>query len=207
MKLRRICPNCDKISDVINSGWVIINKGKGNEQKRKRYKCKRCGYHFSVKKMGKRIHNYYNVKAIQLYLEGLRINMISEMIGVSHDVIEQWIKPIKPYLDSIRLNFEKEDSYIMSEEGRIVHVVNKERFTSGVIIQGEKSEVWGVIRGVQNRQSIKTEGVKYVKDNHSVEDETYYTSKSSDNEGDEVQINPDLSDDEIMREFGQNKTI
>lgn len=205
MAIKKICPKCNETSEIINSGWIIINKGKATEQKRKRYKCKKCGRHFSVNKMGKEVDKYYQVKAMQLYLEGLRIEMISTMIGVSHDVIEQWFKPIKKYLDSIRLTIPA-NSIQMSTRGRIAIIEKQEMFTSGVIVQGENSEVWSVTRGSIKQKFKKVEKIKYLKDDHLDEDETHYTSNfSSENdydEDDDIEIDPNLSDDDIMRELG-----
>ena len=76
------CPNCNS-DNYIKSG--VINN-------RQRYKCKSCGYFFSVNKLGKRIDNYYVNKSLQLYLEGLTYREIERIIGVSHVSIMNWVK-------------------------------------------------------------------------------------------------------------------
>jgi transposase-like protein len=35
-----------------------------------RFKCKSCGYHYTVAKVGREVNPYYVVKALQLYIEG-----------------------------------------------------------------------------------------------------------------------------------------
>lgn len=76
------CPKCHE-KNLIKAG--IINN-------RQRYKCKNCNYYFTVKKLGKQIDNYFVIKALQLYLEGLSYREIERIIGVSHITISSWIK-------------------------------------------------------------------------------------------------------------------
>ena len=76
------CPNCNS-DNYIKSG--IVNK-------RQRYKCKSCGYFFSVNKIGKKIDDYYVNKALQLYLEGLTYREIERILGISHVSIMNWVK-------------------------------------------------------------------------------------------------------------------
>ncbi|UOB17126.1 transposase-like zinc-binding domain-containing protein [Abyssalbus ytuae] len=81
MKIK-LCPNC-KSTSYIKSG--IVNN-------RQRYKCKSCGYFFSVSKLGKKIDDYYVNKALQLYLEGLTFREIERILGISHVTIMNWVK-------------------------------------------------------------------------------------------------------------------
>ena len=78
-----ICPKCSNQESIVKSG-IVNNK--------QRYLCKLCSYHFTVTKVGKKIDNYYIVKAIQLYLEGLSLREIERVLGVSHSTISNWIK-------------------------------------------------------------------------------------------------------------------
>ena len=59
---------------------------------RQRYKCKDCGYFFTVNKLGKQINDYYVNKALQLYLEGLTYREIERILGISHVSIMNWVK-------------------------------------------------------------------------------------------------------------------
>ena len=76
------CPKCQG-EEVAKSGIV------GGRQ---RYKCKNCGYHFSVSKLGKSIDKYYVIKALQLYLEGISLREIERILGVSHVSVLNWVK-------------------------------------------------------------------------------------------------------------------
>lgn len=78
----KYCPQCQS-EEVIKSG--IIND-------RQRYKCKSCGYNFTVNKLGKQIDQYYVTKALQLYLEGLTYREIERIIGVSHVSVMNWVR-------------------------------------------------------------------------------------------------------------------
>ena len=79
------CPNCTS-TKYVKSG--IINN-------RQRYKCKECGYNFTVFKDGKKISDYYVNKALQLYLEGLTYREIERILGVSHVSVLNWVKKYK----------------------------------------------------------------------------------------------------------------
>lgn len=76
------CPNCN--SDTSIKSGVIKN--------RQRYKCKTCGYFYTVNKLGKKIDDYYVNKALQLYLEGLTYREIERILGISHVSIMNWVK-------------------------------------------------------------------------------------------------------------------
>ena len=76
------CPNCQS-DKIIKSG--IVND-------RQRFKCKSCGYHFTVNKLGKQIDDYYVNKSLQLYLEGLTYREIERILGVSHVSVMNWVR-------------------------------------------------------------------------------------------------------------------
>lgn len=79
------CPKC-KSEHINKSGFV---KG------RQRFLCKECNYFFSVMKEGKNIDNYYVIKALQLYIEGVSLREIERLIGVSHVSVLNWVKKYK----------------------------------------------------------------------------------------------------------------
>lgn len=79
------CPRCQS-NQIIKSGVI---------RKKQRFLCKSCNYYFTVQKDGKRIDNYYVVKALQLYLEGLSYREIERIIGVSHVSVMNWVKEYK----------------------------------------------------------------------------------------------------------------
>jgi transposase-like protein len=76
------CPKCSGTEAVRNG---IINK-------RQRFRCRGCGYNFTVEKAGKSISSYYVVKALQLYIEGVSYREIERLLGVSHVSVMNWVK-------------------------------------------------------------------------------------------------------------------
>lgn len=77
------CPDCASVAKITKSGII---------QGRQRYKCGSCGYHFSVHKAGKQIDQYYVIKALQLYLEGISYREIERLLGVSHVSVMNWVR-------------------------------------------------------------------------------------------------------------------
>lgn len=78
-------PNCPKChaAEATKSGVVAG---------RQRYKCKQCGYYYTVAKTGKEIDSHYVIKALQLYLEGVSYREIERLLGVSHVSVMNWVK-------------------------------------------------------------------------------------------------------------------
>ena len=76
------CPKCES-KEATKSGIV------GGRQ---RFKCKSCGYHYSVAKTGKETNSYYVIKALQLYVEGVSYREIERLLGVSHVSVMNWVK-------------------------------------------------------------------------------------------------------------------
>ena len=76
------CPKCDAV-EATKSG--VIND-------RQRFKCKNCGYYYTVAKVGREVNPYYVVKALQLYIEGVSYREIERLLGVSHVSVMNWVK-------------------------------------------------------------------------------------------------------------------
>ena len=73
-----------------------MRRPRGNQKRgyrrRQRFKCKQCGYHYTVAKVGKEINSYYVIKALQLYMEGVSYREIERLLGVSHVSVMNWVK-------------------------------------------------------------------------------------------------------------------
>jgi hypothetical protein len=116
--------------------------------KRQRYKCKNCQYNYTVSKLGKSIDNYYVVKALQLYIEGVSYREIERLLGISHVSVMNWVKKykIKPpqnseYRPTYRIvthnelrelfsdpGFLKESGLLLTELGDKYMMIKWERF-------------------------------------------------------------------------------
>jgi len=79
------CPRCLS-TNLVKSG--VVND-------RQRFRCKGCNYYFTVQKLGKRIDNYYVIKALQLYLEGISFREIERILGISHVTVSAWVRAHK----------------------------------------------------------------------------------------------------------------
>ena len=78
----RKCPKCGN-EKIVKSGVI---KG------RQRFKCKNCGYFFTVDKIGKEVDSYIVIKALQLYIEGVSYREIERLLGVSHVSVMNWVR-------------------------------------------------------------------------------------------------------------------
>lgn len=76
------CPKCESAA-ATRSGVI------GGRQ---RWKCKVCGYHYTVAKVGRETDSYYVIKALQLYVEGVSYREIERLLGVSHVSVMNWVK-------------------------------------------------------------------------------------------------------------------
>ncbi len=76
------CPKCSN-SAVIKSGKI---KGK------QRYKCKKCGYHYTVQQKSTAKPKELKKYALQLYLEGLGFRSIGRILNVSNVSVLNWIR-------------------------------------------------------------------------------------------------------------------
>jgi len=76
------CPKCQS-QQLIKSGVI---------KERQRFRCKECGYSFTVLKEGKTIDPYYVIKALQLHIEGVTFREIERILGVSHVSVMNWVK-------------------------------------------------------------------------------------------------------------------
>lgn len=76
------CPKCNS-DEIVKSGII---------KERQRFKCKECNYFFTVNKLGKKVDNYYIVKALQLYMEGVSYREIERILGISHVSVINWVK-------------------------------------------------------------------------------------------------------------------
>lgn len=76
------CSRC-KSEKKIKAGFVF---GK------QRYKCKNCGYHYSVEKKSDVKTPEQRRLALQLYLEGLGFRAIGRILKISYGTVYKWIK-------------------------------------------------------------------------------------------------------------------
>jgi transposase-like protein len=76
------CPKCKK-GEYVKAGFVK------NQQ---RYKCKICGYYYSVEKKSDVKTEETRRLALEMYLEGLSFRAIGRLLRISFGTVYQWIK-------------------------------------------------------------------------------------------------------------------
>ena len=76
------CPKCNSVEKVKN----------GIVRDLQRYKCKNCGFNFTVEKRSNEYPKSLRKKALQLYLEGLGFRSIGRILEVSNVTVLNWIR-------------------------------------------------------------------------------------------------------------------
>lgn len=135
------CPKCNSTKHV-KSG--IVNN-------RQRYKCKDCGYHYTVQKMGKKIDDYYVTKAIQLYVEGVSYREIERILGISHVSIMNWVKAYKikrPEKSQYRPTYR-----ILTHSELVKHIGNRDELHGAGLMITELGDKFMVIQWERFRDS------------------------------------------------------
>ena len=69
-----------------------------------RYKCKKCGYNYTVEKRSGEYSKEIKRKALQLYLEGLGFRSIGRVLDVSNVSILNWIRDFGGKVKELQVN-------------------------------------------------------------------------------------------------------
>ncbi|HPD65885.1 MAG TPA: hypothetical protein P5050_10155 [Bacteroidia bacterium] len=131
-----ICPKCSNEKNV--KAGVINN--------RQRYKCKLCGYHFTVDNRSKPL----KIKrlAIVMYLLGQSVRALSRTIGVSNVAALGWIRNYAGGIEKIRAKEPYVYASCRMEEIQeyLSEIPDKEAFTWCVMGIGENKSHFILIR-------------------------------------------------------------
>jgi len=105
------CPRCK--NEEIRKDGIIKNK--------QRFRCKECNYRFTVVNIGKPVNR--KREAILLYLAGVDLRTIGELVGTSHVAVYNWIKEIREPLKIVKggkvkslANFEAFEKYLLTNK-------------------------------------------------------------------------------------------
>ncbi len=135
-----ICPKCNA-EKVVKSGIV---------KERQRYRCKKCNYYFTVNKIGKQIDNYYVIKALQLYIEGVSYREIERILGISHVSVMNWVKK---YHIKAPTNNEYHPTYQVLSHSELIEFLQDKNNTSGAgMMITELGDKYMVIRWERFRE-------------------------------------------------------
>jgi len=86
------CPKC-KSQDTRKDGMV---------KAKQRFYCKKCHYHFTVRKKSTAFSAGIKKSALELYLEGLGFRSIGRFLKVSHVSVYKWIKNFGEKLEPLQ---------------------------------------------------------------------------------------------------------
>lgn len=109
------CPKC--AGETFSKAGVIADK--------QRFKCKDCGYHFTVGKDGKSIDPQIVKRALQLYIEGMSYREIESVLGVSHVSVMNWVKKhniTRPEVDCV------DSKQHLLPHSKLVELINDQSF-------------------------------------------------------------------------------
>ena len=86
------CPKC-KSTERVKNGHI---KG------RPRFRCKECGYDYTVMQKSTSVPTDKKRLALQMYLEGLGFNSIGRILNVSHVAVMKWIQRYGKQAEELR---------------------------------------------------------------------------------------------------------
>ncbi len=92
------CPKCKSTDRVKN----------GHAKGRPRFRCKECGYDYTVEQKSTSVSKDRKRLAMQMYLEGLGFNSIGRILSVSHVSVMNWIKQYGQQAEELRSDKEIE---------------------------------------------------------------------------------------------------
>ena len=86
------CPKCKSTDRVKN----------GHAKGRPRFRCKECGYDYTVEQKSTSVSIDRKRLALQMYLEGLGFNSIGRILKVSHVAVMNWIRQYGKQAEELR---------------------------------------------------------------------------------------------------------
>lgn len=117
------CPKCNCQKNV-KAGFI---------GKKQRYRCKECGYYFTVKKKSTAKTVHIKKLALYLYLEGLTYRKIGKILGVSSVSVMKWMNKYGEDIKKIHTDATK--PILKDTPGTIQLIKERERYDSkGLLI-------------------------------------------------------------------------
>ena len=108
------CPKCAATEAVEN---VIV-------QSKQRYKCKSCGCNYTQSSRY-RIDRETRIRCIKLYLEGVGFRGISRLTGVSHVIVQHWVKQLGDTIERLGPQTGEVESVSIMEMDEMWHFIQK----------------------------------------------------------------------------------
>ena len=144
------CPKC-KSERRVKDGIV---------RSRQRYKCKECGYRYTVEKReAKESTPQIRKMALQLYLEGLGFRSIGRVLGFSHVAVYQWIKSFGSKI--VELGEEQKEIEIVEIDEMHSYIGNKKNLAGyGLLLIDIEKGLSILSLGDEMKRQVKNFGKK-----------------------------------------------
>ena len=144
------CPKCKnkrRVKDGIVRG-------------RQRYKCKECGYRYTVEKReAKESTPQIRKIALQLYLEGLGFRSIGRVSGFSHVAVYKWIKSFGSKI--VKLGEEQKEIEIVEIDEMHSYIGNKKNLAGyGLLLIDIEKGLSILALGEEMKRQVKSFGEK-----------------------------------------------
>ncbi len=140
------CPNCTS-DNFIKSGFM-----KGSQ----RYKCKNCGFHYTVSQKSDTSSNEHRRTALILYLEGLGFRSIGRVLGFSHVAVYNWIRDFGEKLEDLKKD---ETVKIVEMDEMHSYVGSKKNIVgSGLLLIDLENDFSIVSQGIEARKQESSFG-------------------------------------------------
>ncbi|WP_259014789.1 IS1/IS1595 family N-terminal zinc-binding domain-containing protein [Emticicia fluvialis] len=136
------CPHCDSAS--ISRNGIVKEK--------QRYKCKACGYNFTLEKKGRNLDGYLVTKALQLYLDGVSFREIERLLGVSHVTVMNWVEKYKIMIPDHPNDYKPTYSVVTHEE-LLAYYKDKENLKGTGTITTEINDSYLLIRWERSKKT------------------------------------------------------
>jgi len=114
------CPKCSQAEAVKN----------GKMQGKQRYRCKSCGCNYT-QSSSYRIDQDIRIKCIQLYLEGMGFRGIGRFMGVSHVIVQHWVKQLGDNIERLRPQTGEVEPVSVMELDEMWHFIQKKETNAG----------------------------------------------------------------------------
>ena len=88
-----------------------------------RYRCKQCAYNYTVERKSTTIDTDKKRLAVILYLEGVRITSISELLKVSHVSVLNWVRRYCTHAEELR----NKEALPLKQELRVLRALTKSK--------------------------------------------------------------------------------
>lgn len=138
-----ICSKCT-CNQIVKNGFT-----KGSQ----RYKCKACGFNFTIERRGRGKPESQKRMALHMYLEGLGFRSIGRILKVSNVSVLKWIRSFGEKIKELRQKAKPEEVKVIELDEMWHYVQKKEKHCGYGLLMTETEEGQSVSSVVVVRMS------------------------------------------------------